>query len=262
LKQAPLSWFLKLSHTLHTFGFTSTKSDTFLFARFTSSHIIFVLVCVDDILIIGSSPSEINKLISNLNACFSLKDLDDLHHFLGIQVTRTSTGDMHLSQTQYIRELLSRIAMASSNPQPTPMVSTLRLQQNSSDAFHDLTLYKSVVGALQYLLVTCPELFMAKVLWIQSLLHELHIPTSIPQMFFNNLSVVLLSVNLVMHSKCKHFELDLHFVRDNVQTQQVQLLHIPARYQDVDLLTKHVSGATFLQVRNKLKIVSTMSLRV
>jgi len=154
LKQAPRSWFLKLSHTLHTFGFTSTKSDTSLFVQFTSSHIIFVLVYVYDILITRSSLSEINTLISSLNACFALKDLGDLHHFLGIQVTCTSTGDMHLSQTQYIRELLHKTTMASSNPQPTPMISIIRLQKNSFAAFHDLTLYRSVVGALQYLLVT------------------------------------------------------------------------------------------------------------
>ena len=317
LKQAPRSWFLKLSHTLHTLGFTPTKSDTSLFVRFTPSHTLFVLVYVDDILITGSSLSAITTLISSLNSCFALKNLGDLHHFLGIQVTRTSMGDMHLSQSQYIRELLHPTTMVSSNPQPTPMISTVRLQQNSSIAFHDPTLYRSVVGTLQYLLVTHPELsysinkvaqfmhapqnhhwqvvkrilrylagtvhhglllhrtstsnvlafadaywvadlddrkstigfcvylgsnliawsthkqncvsrssteaeyrvvvvVMAKLLWLRSLLHELHIPTSTPRIYSDNLSVVLLSVNPVMHSKSKHFELDLHFVRDNV----------------------------------------------
>ena len=97
LKQAPRSWFLKLSHTLHTLSFTPTKSDTSLFVRFTSSHTLLVLVYVDDILITGSSLFAITTLISSLNSCFALKDLGDLHHFLGIQVTRTSTDDMHLS---------------------------------------------------------------------------------------------------------------------------------------------------------------------
>ena len=151
LKQAPHSWFLKLSHTLHTLGFTPTKSDTSLFVRFTPSHtllILLILVYVDDILITGSSLSAITTLISNLNSCFALKDLGDLHHFLGIQVTRTSTGDMHLSQSQYFRELLHKTTMVSSNSQPTPMISIVRLQQNSSIAFHDPTLYRSVVGTL------------------------------------------------------------------------------------------------------------------
>jgi len=67
LKQAPRSWFLKLSHTLHTLGFTPTKSDTSLFVRFTSSHTLLVLVYVDDILITRSSLSAITTLISSLN---------------------------------------------------------------------------------------------------------------------------------------------------------------------------------------------------
>jgi len=104
---------------------------------------------------------------------------------------------------------------------------------------------------------------MAELLWLRSLLHELHIPTSIPRIYSDNLGVVLLSANPVMHSKSKHFGLDLHFVRDNVQTQQVQLFHILARYQVVNKLTKPVSRANFLWVRNKLKVAfaSTMSLQ-
>ncbi|XP_068498444.1 uncharacterized mitochondrial protein AtMg00810-like [Phaseolus vulgaris] len=65
---------------------------------------------------------------------------------------------MHLSQSQYIRELLQHTNMLASKPYPTPMVSNTRLQQNSSEIFSDPTLYRSVVGTLQYLLVTRPEL--------------------------------------------------------------------------------------------------------
>ena len=69
--------------------FTPTKSDTSLFVRFTPSHTLLVLVYVNDILITGLSLSANTTLISSLNSCFALKDLGDLHHFLGIQVTRT-----------------------------------------------------------------------------------------------------------------------------------------------------------------------------
>ena len=66
-----------------------------------------------------------------------------------------------------------------------------------------------------------------------------------------------------MHSKMKHFELDLHFVRDHVHNEKIQLLHLPARFQVVNPLTKPVSGLLFLHVRDKLTIMAnpTMSLR-
>jgi len=68
---------------------------------------------------------------------------------------------------------------------------------------------------------------MTEIIWLKSLIHELHIQTPSPQLFSDNLGVVLLSANLVMHSKFEHFELDLHFVRDNVQNHVVQVVHIP-----------------------------------
>jgi len=104
---------------------------------------------------------------------------------------------------------------------------------------------------------------MTEILWLKSLLHELHIQTPPPHIFSDNLGVVLLSENLVMHYKSKHFELDLHFVRDNVQNHVVQLVHIPSHFQVVHPLTKPVSDSTFLHVRHKLKVVPnpTMTLR-
>ena len=104
---------------------------------------------------------------------------------------------------------------------------------------------------------------MTEILWLKSLLHELHIQTPPPQIFSDNLGAVLLSANPVVHSKSKHFELDLHFVRDNVQNRVVQLVHIPGRFQVVDPLTNSVSNSTFFHVRHKLKVVPnpTMSLR-
>jgi len=104
---------------------------------------------------------------------------------------------------------------------------------------------------------------MTEILWLKSLLHEFHIQTPPPHIFSDNLGAVLLSANPVMHSKSKHFELDLHFVRDNVQNRVVQLVHIPGRFQVVDPLTKHVSDSIFLHVRHKLNVVPspTMSLR-
>jgi len=57
-----------------------------------------------------------------------------------------------------------------------------------------------------------------------------------------------------MHSKSKHFKLDLHFVRDNVQNHMVQLVHIPNNFQVVVPLTKLVSSPTFLRVRHKFKV--------
>jgi len=63
------------------------------------------------------------------------------------------------------------------------------------------TKYKSVVAAL------------ADMIWIQSLLHEFWIALPMPRLYCDNLGVIQLVANPIMHSRSKHFELDLHFVR-------------------------------------------------
>jgi len=154
LKQAPRSWFSKLSQTLIHLGFQFTVSDSSVLTKFTTSYTLFVLVYVDDIIIISSSSTAVTDLISTLSSFFALKDLGPLHHFLGIQVSITQHGNMHLSQDQYIKHLLLRTNMLHAKSQPTPMASSTRLQQDSSEPFQDPSMYRSVVGVLQYILIT------------------------------------------------------------------------------------------------------------
>ena len=86
LKQAPKSWFHKLSETLCSLGFNSTKSDTSLFTHFKNDTILFILIYVDDILITWNSPNAIQSLITTLSHHFGLKNLGRLQYFLGVEV--------------------------------------------------------------------------------------------------------------------------------------------------------------------------------
>lgn len=70
--------------------------------------IIYILTYVDDIMVTRSSDQEVSELIQALQAEFALKDLGDLHYFLGIEIKRSSTGTV-LSQTKYTLELLSQV---------------------------------------------------------------------------------------------------------------------------------------------------------
>jgi histone deacetylase 1/2 len=71
---------------LQELGFLASKADTSLFIYSKSGIIIFVLVYVDDIIVTSSSNKAITSLLQDLSSTFALKDLGDLHYFLGIEV--------------------------------------------------------------------------------------------------------------------------------------------------------------------------------
>jgi histone deacetylase 1/2 len=52
----------------------------------------FILVYVDDIIVASSSSKATSLLLKNLEEEFALKDLGELHYFLGIQVKREKEG--------------------------------------------------------------------------------------------------------------------------------------------------------------------------
>ncbi|CAN1840048.1 Retrovirus-related Pol polyprotein from transposon RE1 [Linum perenne] len=155
LKQALRAWFACLRDALYGFGFTGSKTDHSLFYYNTGGNTIFVLVYVDDIIITSSNPSSAASLVQHLQDRFSIKELGDLHYFLGIEVHRTQDG-MTLCQAKYIRDLLARAGMSNCKPLHTPSATTTPL---STDApFHDPTLFRQLVGGLQYLSMTRPDL--------------------------------------------------------------------------------------------------------
>ncbi|XP_026420622.1 uncharacterized protein LOC113316688 [Papaver somniferum] len=112
----------------------------------------------DDILVTGSSTSAINNLLADLSKEFAIKDLGELHFFLGIQASRNSAG-LHLFQEQYISNLLHKTKMTFSEPYSTPFAAPTGL--DTSPLFDDPTLYRSVVGALQYANITLHDISFA-----------------------------------------------------------------------------------------------------
>jgi hypothetical protein len=66
-----------------------------------------------------------------------------------------------------------------------------------------------------------------------------------------------------MHSRTKHFELDLYFVRDKIISKELQVVHLSAQHQIADTLTKPLSAPKFLEFRSKLMVTpaATMSLK-
>jgi histone deacetylase 1/2 len=176
LKQAPRAWYSRLSAKLQVLGFTPSKSDTSLFFLAKPAITMFVLVYVDDIIVTSSTPTAVTSLLQQLRGDFALKDLGDLHYFLGIEVKKTYDG-ITLSQGRYTKDLLKRVGMSTCKGVISPMSSSEKLSAYEGVVlqYDDVTRYRSVIGALQYLTMTRPDISFA----VNKVCQYLHAPTSL-----------------------------------------------------------------------------------
>jgi histone deacetylase 1/2 len=175
LKQAPRAWYSRLSTKLQDLGFRPSQADTSLFLYNKLGITIFVLIYVDDIIVTSSSDSAVSALLKDLNVHFAIKDLGPLHFFLGIEVKRLSDG-LLLTQEKYANDLLSKVGLVGCKAAPTPLSSSepLSLHEGTPLGSDDSTQYRSIVGALQYLTLTRPDLAFS----VNKVCQYLHAPTT------------------------------------------------------------------------------------
>jgi hypothetical protein len=78
---------------------------------------------------------------------------------LGLEAHKQSNG-LLLTQEKYASDLLARVGMSSCTPCPTPLstTDTLFLTDGSPLGPEDMTHYRSIVGGLQYLTLTRPDM--------------------------------------------------------------------------------------------------------
>lgn len=92
VKRTPRAWFSKLKTYLVGQGFKGCQSNTSLFFHISPTTVIYILVYVDDVIIIGYDAVKIQCFINHLHKMFDLKDLGRLHHFLGLQIICNATS--------------------------------------------------------------------------------------------------------------------------------------------------------------------------
>ncbi|KAH9657500.1 retrovirus-related pol polyprotein from transposon RE2 [Citrus sinensis] len=287
LKQAPRAWYDRLKGSLLQWGFRTSRSDTSLFLKHTGSDVLVILIYVDDILVTGSSSAQIEGIITLLGSEFALKNLGDFNYFLGLEVTPSSAG--------YIFHKL-----------------------NKGTLFENPSLYRSVIGSLQYVTLTRPDIAftvnkLSQFIAAPTVLHwqackrvlrylqctadygiqfynskslsltafsdadwgsdpndrrsvggyciflrsnlELKVQlNNTPVLYCDNESAEALASNPKYHSRTKHIELDLHFVREHIVKKEFAVEHVSSSDQLADVLTKPLSFDHFAYMRAKLNV--------
>nr|GEX24917.1 hypothetical protein [Tanacetum cinerariifolium] len=120
-------------------------------------NISVVLIYVDDVLVTADSIHEIAQVKEALDQKFTIKDMREAKHFLGIEVCTINTGT-HLNQRKYILDLLQDSGLTTYKPNPSHLPTSLHLSLDKVTPLTDDAVYRRLVRRLLYLTMTRPSI--------------------------------------------------------------------------------------------------------
>ncbi|KAJ9538392.1 hypothetical protein OSB04_031125 [Centaurea solstitialis] len=167
-----ISFRVSFIAALINYLFYPTRKTQHLFILNSPGTLIYLLVYVDDIIITGNNSTVIATIIDRLNALFALKDMGQLHYFLGVEVVHHGAY-LVLSQRKYLREILHRAGLADCKPIATSISTSHVLLPDDSPLLDDPSRYRHTVGALQYATLSRPDIAFV----VNKVCQFMHAPT-------------------------------------------------------------------------------------
>jgi hypothetical protein len=160
LKQSPRMWYQKFDTYILGLGFVRSRLDHCVYSKQVGNHFIYVVLYVNDMLLVGNNMDVIKEVKSQLSSKFDMKDLGVANFILGMKITRDHANmKLWLNQRKYVETILQRFNMHGSKPIKVPIPIGVKLsvdqcpktQEEEEDMSH--VLYANAVGSLMYAMV-------------------------------------------------------------------------------------------------------------
>jgi hypothetical protein len=150
------------------FGFIKNDEKTCVYKKFSGSSVAFLILYVDDILLIGNDTIFLS-IKDYLKSVFSMKDLGEAAYILGIKIYRDRSRRLiALSQSTYIDKILKRFKMENAKKDFLPMSHGVTLSKNQCPKTVDERVqmsgvpYASAIGSIMYAMIcTRPDVSFA-----------------------------------------------------------------------------------------------------
>eukprot|EP00253_Pinus_taeda_P028025 PITA_28025 len=147
-------------------GFTRSKGDHCVYFKLIGDRVVYLVLYVDDMLLVGKDKEIILDLKTQLSSKFNMKDLSAANYILGMEIKRDrAKRKLWLNQRKYIETILQRFNMQDSKPMKVPIPVGVRLSAKqcpkTQEEEEDMSRvpYESVVGSLMYAMVcTRPDI--------------------------------------------------------------------------------------------------------
>ena len=131
-------------------GFNISDTDPCLFTKTMQGNTVYVIVHVDDLLVIGTTAAAMTAK-TQITQLFDVKVLGAAKVFLGLEIRRDRPNKkLWLGQTKYIEDMLIKYGMDNSNSRVAPLDAGTRLD-DTGELLDAGTPYRGLVGTLLYL---------------------------------------------------------------------------------------------------------------
>ncbi|TYK29165.1 gag/pol protein [Cucumis melo var. makuwa] len=157
MSQPEGSWNIKFDTAIKSYGFDQNVDEPCVYKKINKGKAPFLVLYVDDILLIGNDVGYLTNVKAWLAAQFQMKDLGEAQYVLGIQIIRDRKNKMlALSQATYIDKILVRYSMQNSKKGLLPFRHGVHLSKKQCpkkpQEIEDMRRipYTSAVGSLIY----------------------------------------------------------------------------------------------------------------
>ena len=169
LKQASRSWNIRFDQVMKLYGFEKSPDEPCVYKKIQGIVVVFLVLYVDDILLIGNSVKVLSDVKGYLKKKFDMKDLSEANYILGIKLLRDQKNKvLVLSQASYIDKIVTRFGMENSKRGLLLFRHGIHLsKEQSPKTLEEKELmskkpYASAVGSLMYaMLCTRPNICYA-----------------------------------------------------------------------------------------------------
>lgn len=158
LKQAGRLFYGRFHKSLSAFGLERIDGDPCCYIKESNDGPLYVMIHVDDCIIIGPHRTSIDRLKNYLNEEYDVKDLGPLKYCLGWEIRRDrKNGTLSISQQQYVHSILKRYGMANCSIVSTPsdpkttFSKTMAPKNTTEQDYMSKRPYLELLGCLLYL---------------------------------------------------------------------------------------------------------------
>jgi len=100
-------WYQKFDTFIRELGFTRSKADHCVYFKLIGDCVIYLVLYVDDMLLVRNDKEIIQDLKTHLSSKFNMKDLGAENYIFGMEIKRDRTKrKLWLNQRKYVKTIL------------------------------------------------------------------------------------------------------------------------------------------------------------